>query len=317
MSETRHSLVSIIVPVFNREALIIDTLQSIKKQSYSNLECLIIDDGSTDSTLDTVNTFIILDKRFKILNNTREKGAQGARNTGLLNSRGIYVSFFDSDDLMHPEKILKQVQYLDENPDCDICTCFSHLMNDDDEIIGAFKWNHSGNILSSLLLGTTYVDQNSPLMRKTALERIGVLDEKCPSFQEWDTHIRLASFSKYATIPEFFVSCYQSKSERISNDRRREIAGLFFIYQKHKELWLKIAGENIYSERLYRLYLKIPKTDKQSIEKFNEEFRNFLIIPIFIKARIRLNEYFGGIRKSIRNILFPVIKIIKYRYNLI
>jgi len=258
----KHPTLSVIIPVFNRENLIINTLISIQSQTFKDWECIVVDDGSTDNTKDVIQDFVKRDKRFTLLNNTRKKGAQGARNVGLLYSTGEYLSFFDSDDLMHPQRLSKQINYLKENPVCDVCTCYSHLLNDKNEIIGAFTWITKGNILKDLLKGSTYVDYNSAVIRRSVLDRIEYLDENCPSFQEWDTHIRIASYAIYGTIHEILVSYFQRSTGRISNDNKRELHGLTYIYAKHRELWIETTGKHIYLSKIYDLASRISLEDK-------------------------------------------------------
>jgi len=97
-------LVSIIIPTYNRGSLIAESLDSILNQSYQNWECIIIDDGSSDNTFDVVNPYVIKDKRIKILNRPdfKPKGANACRNYGLSLSKGDFVLWFDSDDIIHP-----------------------------------------------------------------------------------------------------------------------------------------------------------------------------------------------------------------------
>jgi len=99
--------ISIIIPVFNRENLIEFTINSIRNQSYENFECLLIDDGSTDKTLEVMWKCVKNDNRFKILKREEKypKGPSGCRNMGLDIAQGEYIQFFDSDDLMHPDHL--------------------------------------------------------------------------------------------------------------------------------------------------------------------------------------------------------------------
>lgn len=97
-------LISIIIPVYNREKLIADTLNSMINQSYFNWECIIVDDGSGDNTVNTIENFCKNDLRFIILSrpHNRPKGANSCRNYGFENSNGNYVLWADSDDIIHP-----------------------------------------------------------------------------------------------------------------------------------------------------------------------------------------------------------------------
>ena len=108
----RH-LVSIIIPIFNRAHLIKETLNSILNQSYTNWECILVDDGSTDKTKETILKYCQNDSRISYFERPQQmlKGANSCRNYGFENSKGYYIQWFDSDDLMHYDKLKLQVEY--------------------------------------------------------------------------------------------------------------------------------------------------------------------------------------------------------------
>ncbi|SDW84109.1 glycosyltransferase family 2 protein [Aequorivita viscosa] len=110
----QNPLVSIIIPTFNRAHLIGETLDSVLAQTYQNWECIVVDDGSTDDTEEVVQKYLKLDKRFKfyLRPNTHSPGGNGARNYGFKMCQGDYVIWFDSDDLMLPEKLQLQLDAL-------------------------------------------------------------------------------------------------------------------------------------------------------------------------------------------------------------
>jgi glycosyltransferase involved in cell wall biosynthesis len=100
-------LVSIIIPTYNRSSVIRETLDSVFAQTYNNWECIIVDDGSTDNTSNVVLTYVAKDKRFHYYKrpDTHNEGGNGARNYGLEISKGVYVQFLDSDDLLAKNKL--------------------------------------------------------------------------------------------------------------------------------------------------------------------------------------------------------------------
>jgi glycosyltransferase involved in cell wall biosynthesis len=106
-------LVSIIIPTYNRAHLLGETLDSILEQTYQNWECIVIDDGSSDTTAETVETYLKRDSRFQFFSrpNEKPKGANACRNFGFEKSKGVYIQWFDSDDLMHPQKISIKINY--------------------------------------------------------------------------------------------------------------------------------------------------------------------------------------------------------------
>lgn len=112
-------LVSIIIPIYNRASLIIETLESINAQRYTNWECILIDDGSTDNSMNVVHNYIGDKPMFKLFERPKDvvKGANACRNYGLEKSQGVWVNWFDSDDIMHPDFILSKVAATSEEVD--------------------------------------------------------------------------------------------------------------------------------------------------------------------------------------------------------
>lgn len=93
--------ISVIIPVYNAGKYLSDALESVKKQSFTEWECICIDDGSTDGSADIINTFTVHDERFKLINQ-ENSGVSAARNAGLDSATGKYIAFLDQDDLMSP-----------------------------------------------------------------------------------------------------------------------------------------------------------------------------------------------------------------------
>jgi len=106
----KNELISIVMPAFNAEKTIMDSIQSVIEQSYTHWELLICDDSSTDNTKSIVNSF--KDSRIKLIENSFSKGAAGARNSCLEKTAGRFVSFLDSDDLWHKNKLKRQLSFM-------------------------------------------------------------------------------------------------------------------------------------------------------------------------------------------------------------
>ncbi len=120
-----NPLVSIIIPTFNRAHIIGETLDSVKNQSYKNWECIIIDDGSVDNSEEIISKFIESDTRFIRIPRPANtpKGAASCRNIGIEKSRGKYIQFLDSDDLISSNKLEVQVVVLENTIPNSIATC--------------------------------------------------------------------------------------------------------------------------------------------------------------------------------------------------
>jgi teichuronic acid biosynthesis glycosyltransferase TuaG len=106
---------SIITPIYNAESFLDETLQSIIDQTYTNWESILINDNSTDSSLEIARRFEQLDPRFKIINKSETGGAAKARNYGIEAAKGRFIAFLDSDDIWFPEKLKEQISFMKSN----------------------------------------------------------------------------------------------------------------------------------------------------------------------------------------------------------
>lgn len=280
-------MISIITPTYNRAKIINATLDSFINQTYTDWECIVVDDHSTDNTEDIIASYISKDSRFRYIKNQRTKGAQGARNTGLLNAKGDWIVFFDSDNFMYPKFLeLLYDKVITENTD--ICTCFTNITDiNTNEIIGSSKFICEGNINQKLLAGKCYIDFNSAIIQKNKLIEIDLLDECCPSHQEKDTHIRLSKISRYTTVKEFLVDYYVGASDAISYDKKKEILGLMYVLSKHSWFWRKTS----YISFLFSakgLWQKIKQYPIDFSDKRRLKVKLFMIAPEVIYFVIKM-----------------------------
>jgi glycosyltransferase involved in cell wall biosynthesis len=125
-------LVSIIIPVFNRETLLPETLDSILGQTYVNWECIIVDDGSTDASLNVAKGYAMKDNRFKVYRRPwyKKKGANSCRNYGFKLSNGEFIQWFDSDDLMYNSMLSQKIEFVNIR-NSDILVCRASFFTDD------------------------------------------------------------------------------------------------------------------------------------------------------------------------------------------
>jgi len=167
-------LCSIIIPTFNREYLLQHTLDSIRNQTYVNWECIIVDDGSTDNTLEIIKKNLLFDSRFKFYKRPiyLKKGANSCRNYGFSKISGEFVQWFDSDDIMLPSMIEEKISnIIFENSDVVIARLgfFKNSIEDfytDDRITIESK---SNNLPFDFFAGNFWFQTSQPLFRNTFL----------------------------------------------------------------------------------------------------------------------------------------------------
>jgi glycosyltransferase involved in cell wall biosynthesis len=181
-----NPLVSIIIPTYNREYLIAKTLDSILIQTYENWECIVVDDSSTDGTDKLLNEYIRRDKRFTYLTNVRAKGAQGARNTGIVKSKGNWIVFLDSDDVLTSSSISDRLFAYEEHKDLDAILVYGDFTNYTfPKIIGDGK-----SFLSKNLALCSF---SVMMVHKEKVFSKELLDENFPAWQDDDLVMRMSS----------------------------------------------------------------------------------------------------------------------------
>ena len=297
----KAGLISIIIPTFNRAELLRETLDSIVNQSYKNWECLVIDDHSTDHTLETIQAFELLDSRFKSLKNINKKGAPGARNTGIKHAIGEYIYFFDSDNLMLPNTLGELLKAFEEK-DVDISVCHATVVDDLLQPIGKFAWNCYGNIHNQLINGETYVDYNIALIKKVAINRFGLTDENCPSYQEWDTHIRLSQNSIYVTTEKQLVIYRKSAKNTISSDVYKSSKGFLYILIKHEKLFLK-NKVGFRNQGLNLLKNAKESQDYLFLKEIRKELNSLIPGFRFFIFRVSFNSYLHRVKDKFKKYL--------------
>jgi len=257
-------IISIIIPVYNRAKVILNTLDSIAAQTFKDWECLLVDDFSTDDSWEILTEYAEKDERFHVLKNECYKGACGARNTGIKHAKGDFFQFFDSDDEMYPDLLLDLYNQLSE--DVDVVTCWTNVVDvNSKEILKTFENITEGNIHSQLMTEKTYVDTNCALIRRTVVESIGGWSEDCPSYQEWDFHLRLSKVARYKTHRRHLINYNVGGTDTISKSLPKYVAGRLYILNKNKA---EFVGKHFasYLKKLLTVYYMIKISDN-SVEK--------------------------------------------------
>jgi glycosyltransferase involved in cell wall biosynthesis len=182
--------VSIIIPAYNKAELTARTVNSILKQTYPNIEIIVVDDGSTDSTRPKMAEF---GGQIRYIYK-KNGGACSARNVGICESQGDYIGLLDCDDLYAPQKVEKCIQYLKRFPQYGFVHTAAHFIDQDDKVVGTYSHPRSrkeGWISDRLIMGN-FVCNSTIFARKMCFDRVGLFDETFFMPADWDMWIRLA-----------------------------------------------------------------------------------------------------------------------------
>ena len=257
-----NKLVSIIIPTYNRAYLIGETLESIIAQNYKNWECIVVDDGSSDNTATLISDYIKKDNRFQYFQRPveRMKGANACRNYGFELSKGEYIKWFDSDDIMHADFLEKQAEVLENNSDLDFCASFSNTFLGTTHNIVAYNNPEvticDSNTIKNYILGKIIFLTPSPLWNISFLKGKKLFDESLTNAHETDFNFRrLIEGGRfyYLTDVHFFVRRGHQSIDLNSNNDPESIKSMFVYYEK---VYRYLCQFSVYLSNEQRLRLK-------------------------------------------------------------
>jgi len=222
-------LVSIIIPAYNAERYLREAIESVLGQSAQDIECIVVDDGSTDGTAEIAKGF------GGAVTYLRQENAErsAARNNGLRHARGEFISFLDADDYLAPDKIVQQLQFLQDHPEFDaVYSKVNFFREGGDRIFSMPKRiTPSGDILAPLLYGN-FITMHSPLIRRSAIERSGGFDPRLSHNEDWEFLLRLSiNGARFGFIDACHAFC-RLHGENTSSD----------VIKMHQSKWRVVEG---------------------------------------------------------------------------
>lgn len=197
-------LVSVIIPLYNRAPLILETLGSVLEQTYRPIELIVIDDESTDNSIEIVKHFKSENNsdQFRIkISKQKNSGAPTARNRGIFSSKGKYLQFLDSDDILKPSKLQEEIKVLETNRNLDIVYSKAQFFTGNGNLQEEF-WGIPLTSSSADYFNNSWQTM-CPLYRRSAVETIGLWNPDLPINQDWEYCIRtITSDLNIQFIPE-------------------------------------------------------------------------------------------------------------------
>lgn len=182
--------ISVIVPVYNLEQYIVDTIESVFAQTYQHFELIVVDDGSTDRTAEICESFN--EPKLKLIRQ-KNQGANAARNAGLRAAKGDYIAFLDGDDLWLPEKLAKHIEHLEQSPEVGISYSQSAFIDEAGEQMGLYQMPKLTDItIRDVLCRNPISNGSCAVLRKEVFEGIKFQDNLDGTQQDfyWDEQLQ-------------------------------------------------------------------------------------------------------------------------------
>ena len=294
-----RKLVSATITTHGRLELLKKAIQSVRVQTYPNIELIVVDDCSEDGTKNWAEQ----EKSFEYIYipKSESKGGNYARNQGIIHSTGEYIAFLDDDDTWEERKIEKQIDLIESNEKLGFVYCGYSLCNENGNIVKIVPDSQYRGDVSKKSLTYILCTTSSLVVKRKILDQVGLFDENLKFWQETELIIRLAQISETDFIPEPLMNYLQvqakSDPERLSGKFDQWLEAVEYINNKHKDL-IQNLDEDEKKERQLLIYgdaanrclmsgqMRKRRDYKKRIFKLEPSIKNFV-------------AYFFGIDKQI------------------
>ena len=296
--QTSRFLLTVLMPVYNAEAFLKDSIGSVLKQTYVDFEFIILDDGSTDNSLKIIKDYAKEDKRIKVLVNNKNQKTAKSRNILIQKTTTEFVAWIDADDISLPYWLQTQMDFLKQNPNIDVVSCHLQFFGGRELIFKRHLLD--SQIKSTFLLDCAFGTGGSMIkMEKIRANKI-FFNEQLESAEDYDYWVKGCPFLSFAVIDEVL---YKYRVHHLQNSIVREEIQKqmhLLIVQKHLlKFNIKINVDML--KTTLSIYKK--KFHQQKFQKNIELFYQIINIKNFygyssINKKIILKEFYRGYRKA-------------------
>jgi len=280
--------VSVVMSVFNGENYLRRSIESILNQSLIELEFIIINDFSTDKSIEIINEYQQKDNRVVVINNSINLGLTKSLNIGLKLAKGEYIARIDADDLIYPDKLEYQYDYLEKHPDIYLLGTGTEEINEDGEVITIYPRITNSNLLKWRLGKKNCIYHSSIMFRN---EKKYYYREKFPYSQDYDLYLCMLSDGKKLKNTSKILTQYRINTKAIS--------------------WTKNAIQKLFAKKANEMYWMRKKLGKDNYDSFNSDDILHLDIGASIDPYILLME----IKSAYKTKNHPKLKELITRYN--
>ncbi|MGZ3899788.1 MAG: glycosyltransferase [Bacteroidia bacterium] len=312
-------MVSVIIPAYNYGRFIAETIESLLSQTYTDFECIIIDNGSTDETAEVLKKFS--DKRIMCIRQ-ENKGVSHARNVGLKIAKGEYVLFLDADDLVENKKLEVSVKFLVQHPEVDLV--YSDMRYFKDGNNKEFFYNYfcdpngkpwmsmiSGKgkeVLAKILKGNFMVIC-SPLSRMSVIKECGLFDEELLANEDWELWLRIIASGKaiqYLDEPDT-KALVRIHNTSLSRDYfKMQVFGLKVLLKNSEKIKSAGLGKELdqrIGQHIKLLHQTLAKDTREKFEEHINELKRLGVFSYFssneanldwLRIKLKIKSIIGG-----------------------
>lgn len=290
----KANLISVVIPTHNRLLLLKRAVNSVRNQTFINVEIIIVDDGSTDNTQEVFGA--TEERGFKYIRVDPPKGGNYARNIGIANASGEFIAFLDDDDEWLPTKLEKQLALFEMDVSVGLVYTGVEVLHAANSASYYIKPKLKGDLAKSILtynyIGTT----SSVMVRKSIFEDTGEFDINMPQLQDYDLWIRVCQTCKIDFVPESLVKYYiHDNASQVTSSLSKNQDAINIIDKKYAKLIDKLsAGEK--KKRFCQRYNAMGKRLLSNGERASSRryfFQSFRTYPNTISIKFYIASFFS------------------------
>jgi glycosyltransferase involved in cell wall biosynthesis len=237
-----YPTVSVVIPTYNRSQVIARTIKSVQQQTFSANEIIVVDDASTDNTVDVVS--MIDENRLKMITHRSNRFAGAARNTGITEASGQLIAFLDSDDVWYPTKLEEQIDCLLKNPSASFCLSGIVMKSGrglvERVLLPNLPDGEKESIIYAFMMGKVNFVTSTLVIRKSVIEDVGLMDTTLRRNQDMDFFLRLCIASKGVAVQK--PLCDLMPNAKLPSLEIIEQSNRIFL-RKHRDFFEKNLGK--------------------------------------------------------------------------
>jgi glycosyltransferase involved in cell wall biosynthesis len=308
--------ISVVLPVYNGEKYLSQAIDSILNQTFGKFEFIIINDGSSDSTLDIISKYN--DNRIKIVNNIKNEGLIDSLNKGLSMSRGKYIARMDADDIALPERLQVQYDFMEANLEIGICGSWFETFNETDNRTKVVKFPATDIGIRALMICQSAFCHPTVMLRRDIIEklRLGYAKEfyRAEDYRLW---IELLNYTQGANIPQVLLR-YRRHANNETHLADKDLDSKVAMISKIQYLYMRQKGIDLLEEECYTFtyfmdrsfYFDLSLKEQTKLEKILKKIFLQLSKTKGFDKKVRKNIYKTIVFRSIkqRQILYCLRK---------
>lgn len=220
-NNTQQPLVSVLMTVFNSEQFIREAIDSLLQQTYENIEIIIVNDGSTDTTCEIIESY--KDNRIVYKDNGKNIGIVKSRNLAIETAKGKYLATLDSDDISMPDRIREQVEFMEAHADFGMCGTYYHIIDGEGKTLTDVRFpDNDIDVKTHFIAGNCFC--HSSVMVRSGITDAMFFSEAFPMAEDFELWYRISKKTKVRNIPSFLTK-YRMHGSNISMNKKKAMYG--------------------------------------------------------------------------------------------